>query len=599
MGSVANQLRFYLLTGIAIWALFACQDAEQPAPMQSSLRIALDDAPISLDPVRSSTLYSKFIVVNAYDTLFRYKYLARPYELTANLAESMPHISADGLVYIIRIKQGVHFIDDPAFAQQKGRELTAEDVVYSIKRHFDPASKSQGAWLWRDRINGLDDWKAAGSDYRQPVAGLTAPDRYTVRIELNKPYPQILHTLTMGFAAIVPVEAVRYYGEKLATHAVGSGPYRVTEFNSTGVSLQRNPSFRKERIDLEAEGAGEHIPGHYDLDNIAGHVTPILDQIRIDFISEPMPRWVSFLKGNEIRLAAIPSQMFNQVLEQTTPTLIVAPSFKQKYQVLLEASSSLLHYDFNMLDPDLGYHEDPERNARNTALRCAIKHAVNLDEQNEKLYAGLANVYTGVILPSMQEYVARPEDTPGPFNPTLSRKLLNEAGWNADNLPVLDFGATSSVRSRQTFELFKSWLSDIGYPKEKIRLRTYPSVGAFYKAISESKLNFWFTGWTLDYPDAENVLQLFYGPNASPGSNSSNYRSKHYDKLFDLASIMLPSRERSDLYQQMNTLLQDDCITIAGLSSAHLHAWHRDVVAYPDRDIVGGFALRFYQVKAE
>ena len=597
MGSIGVQLRYLLLTSISILVLVACGDSEQAVPVKSTLTIALDDAPVSLDPGRSSTLYSEFIVVNAYDTLFRYKYLARPYELTTNLAVSMPEISTDGLVYTIRIKQGVHFVDDPAFAQHKGRELTADDVVYSIKRHFDPASKSQGAWLWRDRISGLDDWKTSGSDYQQPVDGLKALDRYTLQIRLNRPYPQILHTLAMGFAAIVPVEAVRYYGDKLATHTVGSGPYRVTEFNSTTAVLQRNPTFRKEKVDLEAEGIGEHINGDYGLNAISGQVVPMLDQIRIDFVSEPMPRWASFIKDSEIKLASIPTQMFNQVLTQTTPVLKVAPSFDKKYQVLLEPSSSLLHYDFNMLDQDFGRHENNDRDARNTALRCAIKHAVNLDEQNEKLYAGLASVYTGVILPSMKAFMERPPGSKGPFNPELSRKLLGDAGWNAENLPVLDFGTTSSVHSRQTFELFKSWLVDVGYPADKIQLKTYPSVGAFYKAISESKLNFWFTGWTLDYPDAENILQLFYGPNASPGSNSSNYLNEQYDKLFESARFMLPSPERSDLYRQMNTLLQDDCITIAGLSSAHLHAWHRDVIAYPDRDIVGGFALRFYMLK--
>ncbi len=597
MRSVSVQLRFFLLNSFAILILVACEDTEQPALTSSSLTIALDDAPISLDPARSSTLYSEFIVVNAYDTLFRYKYLARPYELTTNLAASMPDISADGLIYTIPIRQGVHFIDDAAFKQQKGRELTADDVIYSIKRHFDPATKSQGAWLWRDRISGLDNWKTTGSDYRQPIAGLKALDRYTIRIQLTRPYPQMLHTLAMGFAAIVPVEAVRYYGDKLATHPVGSGPYRVTEFNSTTVVMQRNPTFRKERVDLEAEGMGEHIAEHYDLNKIDGQITPILDQIRIDFVSEPMPRWASFLKGNEIKLASIPSQMFNQVLTQTTPELIVAPAFDKKYQVLLEPSSSFLHYDFNMLDPDFGYHEDSGREARNTALRCAIKHAVNLDEQNEKLYAGMASVYAGVILPSMQEFVEMPAGSPGPFNPELSRKLLSEAGWNADNLPMLNFGTTSSIQSRQTYELFRSWLLNIGYPAAKIQLKMHPSVGAFYKAISESKMNFWFTGWTLDYPDAENILQIFYGPNASPGSNSSNYLSEHYDGLFESARLMLPSKERTQLYHQMNTLLQKDCVTIAGLSSTRLHAWHRKVIAYPDRDIVGGFALRFYQLQ--
>ncbi len=599
MMSVSAKPVFLLLTFLLVLTLCACNDTSQPAISKSVLTIALDDAPISIDPARSSTLYSEFIVVNAYDTLFRYKYLARPYELTVNLAASMPDISDDGLVYTIKVKQGVYFIDDPAFQQHKGRELTADDVVYSIKRHFDPASKSQGAWLWRGRISGLDAWKMAGSDYGEKVAGLKAIDRYTVRIELTNPYPQILHTLAMGFAAIIPVEAVEYYGDRLSVHPVGSGPYRVIEFNSTGAVLQRNLGYRGERVDLIKEGFGEHIPKAYGLNLIAGQRIPILDQIEIRFVSESQTRWTSFLKSNEIQLASIPSQMFSQVLEQASPNLILRPSFAASYQVLLTPASSFLHYDFNMLNPEVGYHSDPERNAKNKTLRCAITRAVNLQEQNEKFYAGLANVFTGVILPSMAEFAEKSDASHDSYEPQKSRQMLRESGWTIENLPVLDFGTTSSTQSRQTFELFKSWLLDIGYPEEKIRLKMFPSVGAFYKAISVSKLNFWFTGWTLDYPDAENILQLFYGPNEAPGTNSSNYHNENYDKLFEAAKLLLPSSERTRLYQKLDKLIRNDCVTISGISRSHLYAWHKDVVAFPDQDIVSGFTLRFYQIKPD
>ncbi len=104
--------------------------------------------PTTFDPAQSSTSYSNTIVTAVYDTLYEYKYLKRPYELKPNLATAMPKVSKDGLTYTIKIKPGVHFIDDAAFVNGKGREVHASDFVYSIKRHFDPKSRSQGAWLW-------------------------------------------------------------------------------------------------------------------------------------------------------------------------------------------------------------------------------------------------------------------------------------------------------------------------------------------------------------------------------------------------------------------------------------------------------------------
>jgi ABC-type transport system substrate-binding protein len=168
------------------------------APDIKVFKSSMDGAPSTIDPVQASNIYANAVVVNAYDTLYRFKYLARPYAVTQNLAAAPPEISADGLVYRIRIKEGVHFIDDPAFDDGVGREVVAEDFVYSLKRQFDTTQRPRGAWLWQGRIVGIDAWKDAGSDYDQAVEGLRAIDRYTIEIRLVKPYPQLIYTLTMG-----------------------------------------------------------------------------------------------------------------------------------------------------------------------------------------------------------------------------------------------------------------------------------------------------------------------------------------------------------------------------------------------------------------
>ena len=49
----------------------------------------------------------------------------------------MPTVSDDGLEYIFKIRKGIYFQDDTCFINGKGRELTAHDFVYSIKRVAD------------------------------------------------------------------------------------------------------------------------------------------------------------------------------------------------------------------------------------------------------------------------------------------------------------------------------------------------------------------------------------------------------------------------------------------------------------------------------
>ena len=258
---------------------------------------AMDGAPGSLDPAQSASLYANFIVVNLYDTLYRYKYLARPYQIQANLAAALPEISDDGLQVTIRLKTGVYFMDDPAFAQGVGRELKAQDFVYSIKRHFDPDTRAQGAWLWQNRIKGLDDWKASGSDYDAEVAGLRALDDYTIQIILTQPFPQLIHTLTQAYAAVVPREAVEKYGQMFSSHPVGSGPFRLASRDGARAVLVKNHDFRKEPFDLEDEGYDPVSQAGLGLQVLQDKIPPFVDRLELEFITEDAARWNAFSAG--------------------------------------------------------------------------------------------------------------------------------------------------------------------------------------------------------------------------------------------------------------------------------------------------------------
>jgi len=281
-------------------------------------RHAMDGAPGSLDPAQTTSIYANFIVINLYDTLYRYKYLARPYQLQPNLAVDMPEVSEDGLQLTIQIKKGVFFNDDPAFKGGVGREVKAQDFVYSIKRHFDPNTRAQGAWLWQNRIEGLDTWKTAGSDYDREVTGLRALDDYTIRITLTQPFPQLVHTLTQGYAAIVPREAVEKYGQILSSHPVGSGPFKLVSRDSTRAVLAKNPEFRQQPFDLEDEGfdpAKHTSPG---LQSLQGKSPPFVDQLEIEFIKEGAARWNAFLAG-EVHFIKVPTSQFDNILGRHAP----------------------------------------------------------------------------------------------------------------------------------------------------------------------------------------------------------------------------------------------------------------------------------------
>src|SRR5438876_182498 len=166
-----------------IWwraAILACALIAPPAAAEKVLRYAFQIAETGFDPVQINDLYSSIILAHIFDAPYQIDYLARPFKVRPNTAAAMPEISADGKVWTIRIKPGIYFADDPAFRGRK-RELTAQDYVYSLKRHWDPTSKSPNLYLLDKQVVGMDAVRkqalAGGKfDYDREVEGLRAID---------------------------------------------------------------------------------------------------------------------------------------------------------------------------------------------------------------------------------------------------------------------------------------------------------------------------------------------------------------------------------------------------------------------------------------
>ena len=554
-------------------------------------RHTLDGAPGSLDPAQAASIYANFIVINLYDTLYRYKYLARPYQLQPNLAAAMPGVSEDGLTLTIPIRKGVHFIDDPVFEGSVGREIKAHDFVYSIKRHFDPGTRAQGAWLWQGRIEGLDRWKTEGSDYDTEISGLRALDDYTIQLTLTRPFPQLVHTLTQGYAAIVPREAVEEYGQMFASHPVGSGPFTLVSRDGVRAILEKNPGFRQEPFDLQTEGYDPVSQAGAGFETLQGKIPPFIDQLKFEFVTEGAARWSAFSAG-ELDLIRVPASQFDNVLSQRHPVTL-DPQIADSYAFEAAPESGFIYTNFNMADERIGYHPDPEQNHRNHALRCAMVKAYDWKKANEIFFYDIGQVFPGIILPSVPEYDANGDTRYIEHDLQGARDLLEANGWNEDTLPTLEYGFPNGVTERQAFEQFRDFMMTAGYPADKIRPLIFASYGDYQRAYSQGKVTLINSSWTMDYPDAENLMQLYYGPNAAPGSNSASYNNPDYNRLYETAAIMNESPERTSIYREMNQMLMDDCVGITGISRTPIFLWDKKFIMKPDRSFLGGYFMRF------
>ena len=108
-------------------------DSALAAPVKGgAANIAMIGEPQTLDPMASTADLVGIITQHIYELLYTFD---ANWNVTPMLAESMPAISKDGLVYTIPLRKGVKF--------HNGKEMTSDDVVASLKRWMDTAPRGK------------------------------------------------------------------------------------------------------------------------------------------------------------------------------------------------------------------------------------------------------------------------------------------------------------------------------------------------------------------------------------------------------------------------------------------------------------------------
>lgn len=207
------------------------------------LRVARTSQFDTLDPPRQFDGSSVDLITLVYSGLMRYAYLERPHKVEPDLLTAMPELSADRLTCTLRLRKDVRFHDDACFPGGQGRELGADDVLYSLRRFVDARINIKGWSVLEGRVAGLDAYRAAtakpGSTddalARIPIEGLKMIDAHTLTIRLTRRDPRFVNQLAIMNTAIVPMEAVKAYGDRFGTHPVGTGPFMLKDVDRKGV----------------------------------------------------------------------------------------------------------------------------------------------------------------------------------------------------------------------------------------------------------------------------------------------------------------------------------------------------------------------------
>jgi ABC-type transport system substrate-binding protein len=540
---------------VAVAACLVVTSAAVAADPSKTLRVVFSIAETSFDPQFASDAASDSVISNIYEAMLDYDYLARPVKLVPRTLESMPTVSDGGKTYTFKIRKGVFFTPDPAF-KGKPRELTATDQVYGLKRLLDPAIKSPWAWLIDGKVIGTDEARAKAAktgklDYDAPIAGLEVIDRYTLRIRLKEPDLRFIYALAVPNTTAVAREVVDAYGLDFGAHPVGTGPYMLGEYKrSSKITLVANPAYRE----VTYTPAGP-IPA--DSQPIAaalkGKRLPIPGRIEINVIEEGQAQWLAFLNREVDMLERLPADFVDQAIVggKLKPDLVAK---RVQHEILLRPNTWWTY--FNMDDPLVGGYT-PEK----IALRRAIGMAFDEAEFIRVLLKGRAVPALGPIPPDIAGYDATQKTNAQMFDPAASRALLDRFGYKdrdgdgyreaPDGKPlVIERWSTPNSGARQSDELWRKNMDAIGirivFKKDRTpELRKMARLG---------KIPMRSDGWNADYPDAENFMQLLYGPNSGQ-ENNSNFKLAAFDKLYNEARMLPDSPERTKLFDRMTEIV--------------------------------------------
>jgi ABC-type transport system substrate-binding protein len=232
-----------------------------PAFAAGEIVISYKDDVSTLDPAIGYDWQNWSIIKSLFDGLMDYK--PGTTELVPDLAESY-EISPDGKTFTFKLRPGAKFTN--------GREVTAEDVKYSIERVLDPATQSPGAGFF-------------GS-----IDTIEVVDPMTIRFNLNRPDATFLHVMAINFAHVVPKEAVEAAAGDFGHKPVGSGAYKMAEWTlGQRLVLEKNPDYWKPD-------------------------TPKLDKITFEFGQEPNVALLRLQRGEvDVLGDGIPPAQFLEV----------------------------------------------------------------------------------------------------------------------------------------------------------------------------------------------------------------------------------------------------------------------------------------------
>jgi oligopeptide transport system substrate-binding protein len=493
-----------LLFVVLIFTISACtQTDEDQQPRGQSARETrephhggtyrrpLGNDPASLDPANITDFYAVAVANQIFDSLVEFD---AHLNVIPALAQSWS-ASRDGLVWTFNLRQGILF--------HNGREVVAEDVVYSLSRLLDPMVDSPRSWFL-DTIRGASEFQSGTTKH---LEGIKAVDRYTVQFVLSEPFAPFISILGLPHTSVVPREEIERLGSGFASAPVGTGAFRLVRWErGREIIIEANERYFKSR--------------------------PALDRIQFRiFPGEMQSDMLHAFQHGELEESPIPPQNRKELLESG------------KYTVIRKPMLSIRLLGFNLDRPPFDQRE----------VRQAFSYAIDKVRMNQEIQGDRYAVAQGILPPGMPGY--NPEVQGYGYQLDKAKALLVQAGHpeGKDLVPVTLASTSRSSEVRQESQFVHNYLAAIGV---QVDLKEFEDWPTFRKALELGELQMFRYARYADYPDPDNFLYPLF--HSQSQTNYFQYRNPTVDDLLDKARRETNDLRRVKLYREAEQIIVKD-----------------------------------------
>ena len=525
------KLKILLIVSIILFLIFSCNNKEN----DKGIVISVGGAPSSLDPAFAKGISTAIYISHTFETLTQRDEKGNIIPALAHSWESLNN----NTIYIFHLRENAKWSD--------GKNLTADDFVYSLRRLIDPEVASPFSL-------GFDIIKNAHKIMRGEMSleelGVEALDDYTLKIELDIPLPYFEEAMASDIASPVRKDIIETYKDDWTLNTetyIGNGPYIITKHEeAVKIVMEKNKNY-------------------WDSKNVKA------EKITFEFL-EDLNTAVAAIYANDILFypeapenerASLIEKGIGREIDTTSVSYYMVNLKRKPFNNPLVRKALALAIDRNyIVNNILG----GGRIAAYGFVPINVKNGTNNFRDNATEYFSLRE----------EDYQKNIEE---------AKRLLAKAGYgDIKKFPIIELITSTNPPSLLVAEAVQNmYKNNLGI---ELKLR-YEEYTTYLQSIKDGNFQMIRAGTSVAYNQATGYLRLFQ---LNGLGNDGGYTNKIYDYLVDIAM----TNENEDIrikaaYDAERILIEEDMAIIpiyydkaTVMQSPNLHGVKYDIFSIYD-----------------